>query len=128
MLEERRGASGSTVVRSQRSPQAGRSDPCATTLVAEHGRLLGRYAMAAAERVGLPVTDAIVVVSGGLLRHTGTMLVAAIADGLDGPGLAQSMAEPAHGALLLAADAIGASLDLVQLRTSGPPAAFFETR
>lgn len=102
-------------------------DPTAHAIVVEHGRMLGGYVRAAARRVGLIEQGCSVILAGGLLRHHCTDLVQAVTDELPGSLVAQAAVEPVFGALLMAADAAGASPSLEHLRESGPDPAFFRT-
>jgi N-acetylglucosamine kinase-like BadF-type ATPase len=104
-----------------------RGDPEARALVHEHGRMLAGYVRAGARRVGLDEEASTVVLGGGLMRHHCPDLADAVAEGLPGWRVVRASVEPAFGALLLAADGIGARPDLRRLRDSGPEAAFFET-
>lgn len=104
-----------------------RGDLVARSIVHEHGLMLAGYVRAAAGRVGLDERDSNVILGGGLLRHHCTDLVDAIVAGLPGCRVAQAAVEPAYGALLIAADAVGAKPSLDRLRGSGPGATFFRT-
>jgi N-acetylglucosamine kinase-like BadF-type ATPase len=104
-----------------------RGDPSAQAIVAQQGRLLAGYVRAAAQRVGLG-EGSVVVLSGGLLRHEGTDLADAIIADLADFSVERSAVEPVYGAVLMAADAFGLSLDPAPLLASGPAATFFETR
>lgn len=103
-------------------------DPAAAAAVREHALLLAGYVRAAARRVGFPDAGATLVVTGGVLRHHCTDLVDGVMAALpDGWRLLRASVEPAYGALLLAADAAGATLDMTELLRTGPPEAFFQT-
>lgn len=104
-----------------------RGDPEARALVHEHGRMLAGYVRAAARCVSLDEDASTVVLGGGILRHPCPDLADAVAEGLPGWQVVRSAVEPAFGALLLAADEVGASLSLERLRESGPDARFFGT-
>jgi N-acetylglucosamine kinase-like BadF-type ATPase len=104
-----------------------RGDPEARILVREHGRMLAGYVRAAAVRVGLDVPGCSVVLGGGLLRHPCRDLVDAITDELPGFESLLAAVEPVYGAILLAADAAGATPSLERLRDTGPEAPFFRT-
>ena len=91
-------------------------DPTAIAIVSNQGELLGRWALAAARRVGLDRTDSFCVArTGGVLRHpTGILRDAIIRTVLaDAPSatLVGSTPEPAAGAVLLAFDAAGLPAD-----------------
>ena len=115
-----------------------RGDPEARGLVRGHGRMLAGYVRAAAARVGLDVPGGSAVravrgpgrsavLGGGLLRHPCRDLVDAITEGLPGFEVLLAAVEPVYGAVLLAADAAGATPSLERLRDTGPEAAFFRT-
>ena len=90
--------------------------------------MLAGYVRAAARCVGLDEDASTVVLGGGILRHPcPRMLADAVAEGLPGWQVVRSAVEPAFGALLLAADEVGARLSLERLRESGPDAQFFGT-
>jgi N-acetylglucosamine kinase-like BadF-type ATPase len=104
-----------------------RGEPEAHALVHEHGRMLAGYVRSAARRVRLDVGSSAVVLGGGLLRHPCPDLADAVAEGLPGWHVVRAAVEPVYGALLLAADDVGAHPRLERLRESGPEAAFFRT-
>jgi N-acetylglucosamine kinase-like BadF-type ATPase len=104
-----------------------RGDPAARAVIADHTVMLAGYVGGAARRVGLDAQGAVLVVTGGVLRHHCTDLLDGVVARLPGFRLVRPAAEPAFGALLLAADAAGLVLDPERLRTSGPDEAFFRT-
>jgi N-acetylglucosamine kinase-like BadF-type ATPase len=102
-------------------------DPAARAVLVDHAAMLAGYVGGAARRVGLDAEHAALVVTGGVLRHHCTDLLDAVVARLPGFRLVRPTAEPAFGALLLAADAAGLVLDPERLRESGPDEAFFRT-
>ncbi len=91
-------------------------DPTATAIVASQGEQLGRWALAAARRVGLGPSDSFgLAMTGGVIRHPATILRDAIARtvlaGAPRATIRGSTSEPAAGALLLAFDAAGLPVD-----------------
>ena len=104
-----------------------RGDPEARALVHDHGRTLAGYVRAAARCVGLDEDASTVVLGGGILRHPCPDLADAVAEGLPGWQVVRAGVEPAFGAVLLAADEVGAHPSLERLRESGPDTRFFGT-
>ncbi len=96
-------------------------------LVREQGALLAGYVSRAAERVGISPEETVVVLAGGVFKHHGTDLRDAITAALPGYRVEATPLEPAHGAVLLAADHDGVRLDTARLRSTGPSATFFDT-
>lgn len=114
--------------------EAAAGDSMAMTLVERHGRGLGDYAVAAARRVGLEGKPFKLVLSGGVFRHEASLLVDAllariqVASPLVEP--INSPFEPAVGALFLAFELAGLSVDearLMTIETTLPPSPIFET-
>ena len=77
--------------------------------------------------MGLDAGGVALVVMGGVLRHHCTDLLDAVVALLPGFRLVRPAAEPAFGALLLAADAAGLTVDPERLRATGPGEAIFRT-
>jgi N-acetylglucosamine kinase-like BadF-type ATPase len=102
-------------------------DPAARAIILDHAAMLAAYVGGAARRAGLDAAGAVLVVTGGVLRHHCTDLLDAIVARLPGFRLVRPAAEPAFGALLLAADAAGIALDPERLRETAPDEALFRT-
>ncbi len=95
-------------------------DPTATAIVSNQGEQLGRWALAAARRVGLGPSDPFgVALTGGVLRDAAPILreaiVRTVLAGAPGATIVESTPEPAAGALLLAFDAAGLPVDAAVL-------------
>jgi len=94
---------------------AGAGDPAAREIVARHGASLGRTALAAARRVGIPLDGAFpVALTGGVLRHPSAVLpdsiAAEIRSSAPDAAIVRPDVEPVVGALLLAFDAAGVAV------------------
>jgi N-acetylglucosamine kinase-like BadF-type ATPase len=112
--------------------QAG--DPTAQQIVREHGSDLGDYALAAARRVGIEKLPFTLVLAGGVLRHPSRLLpealIARVQALAPGANPVYSTFEPAVGALLLAYEAAGTSVDasvLARLAETMPESSLFAT-
>jgi N-acetylglucosamine kinase-like BadF-type ATPase len=112
--------------------QAG--DPTARRIVAEHGAALGDYALAAARQVGIEGTPFNLVLAGGVFRHSSRLLPEALVACVHTTSsLARpiySRFEPAIGALFLALEAAGVTIDaplLDRLIPTLPEASLFAT-
>ena len=91
---------------------AAEGDPAARRIVARHGASLGRMAVAAARRVGIPLERRfLVALTGGVVRHASSVLPDAIAAEIRSSApevvVVRSDVEPVVGALLLAFDDAG---------------------
>jgi N-acetylglucosamine kinase-like BadF-type ATPase len=91
---------------------AATGDTEALRIVTAHGASLGRTALAAARRVGIPLDGPFpLALTGGLLRHPSTLLPDAIAAevraGAAEVNVLRPRLEPVVGALLLAFDSAG---------------------
>jgi N-acetylglucosamine kinase-like BadF-type ATPase len=113
---------------------ASEGDGTAGRIVAEHGALLGDYALAAARKVGIADTPFPLVLVGGLFRHPSRMLATSLLErvkaGAPAAWLLESRSEPVAGALLLALEEVGVLIEqrlLDRLAASTPPAPFFAT-
>ncbi len=109
-------------------------DGTARRIVQEHGAGLGDYALVAARRVGVEWTPFTLVLTGGVLREPSSLLMEAIIARVRTtcPDIqpVQSRFEPAVGALLLALEAAGITIDeplLETLTATLPPPSFFAT-
>ncbi len=102
-------------------------DSAARRVVQDLAASMSGYLRRAAEHVGLPAEEAVVVLAGGVFRHHGTDLRDAIAAALPRFRLQATRLEPAFGALLLAADERDERLDVERLRATGPDHSFFDT-
>lgn len=114
--------------------EARRGDATACRIVLGQGSGLGDYALAAARRVGLEGTPFTLVLAGGVLRQSSSLLMEAIVARVrtTSPEArpVQSRFEPAVGALLLALEAADIAIDeplLEALTATLPPPAFFAT-
>ncbi len=114
--------------------EARRDDDTARRIVQEHGAGLGEYALVAARRVGVEGTPFTLVLTGGVLREPSSLLMEAIIARMRTtcPDIqpVQSRFEPAAGALLLALEAVGITIDeplLETLTETLPPPSFFAT-
>jgi N-acetylglucosamine kinase-like BadF-type ATPase len=101
-------------------------EPVALEIVESLGRGLGRYAAAAANRVGLDPSGRPLVLAGSVFRHPSPVLADAVAAELPTAVPTRSAFEPAVGALLLAFDELGFEPDLDVLRASLPDRAVYE--
>jgi N-acetylglucosamine kinase-like BadF-type ATPase len=113
---------------------AERGDATARQIVCEHGAALGDYALVAARQVGIAALPFTLVLAGGVLRHPSALLAEALAgrvrEAAPQVRVVRSSYEPAVGALLLALEAAGVSIDgavMARLDASLPPTAFFAT-
>ena len=114
--------------------EAHSGDATARRVVQEHGSALGDYALVAARRVGIAATPFALVLAGGVLRHTSSLLrealIARVQAAAPGVRPLVSRFEPAVGALFLALEAAGIAIDQplrARLASTLPPAEFFAT-
>lgn len=114
--------------------EASGGDPVACGIVEAHGAALGDYALAAARQVQLGDAPFPLVLAGGVFRHSGRALANALIDRVQSqmPNARPTFSrfEPAVGAVLLALELVGVTVDqsvLKQVEASLPPAALFET-
>lgn len=114
--------------------EAAGGDPTARRIVVEHGAGLGDYALVAARRAGIDGTPFMLVLSGGVFRHPSRLLAEAIVARVHTTSPqarpVESRFEPAAGALFLALEAAGLSIDeplLQRLMPTIPPPALFAT-
>jgi N-acetylglucosamine kinase-like BadF-type ATPase len=91
-------------------------DPTALALVADAGRVLGDEARVSAERVGLPLLAAPVVMTGGVFQHSSKLLEAAIMDRLDGAVAVRNGIAPIVGVVQLALDRVGGRAEASQIQ------------
>ncbi len=107
---------------------ASAGDPTALAIAQEHGAALGDYALAAARQVGIEHEPFTLVLAGGVLRHASRLMPEALIDRVRAinPNITPvySIFEPAVGALLLAFEAAGITVDepLVERLTATLPA------
>jgi N-acetylglucosamine kinase-like BadF-type ATPase len=113
---------------------ASNSDATARRIVQEHGAALGDYALAAARQVGIEHDPFNLALAGSVLRYPPTLLSEALIERVHTTSPAMrpiySRFEPAVGALLLALEATGATVDealLARLATTLPEATLFAT-
>ena len=97
---------------------AGEGDPVAAAIVAGKGAILGRQARVSAQRVGLPLAGARVVLTGGVFAHPSDRLADAALAELPGAEPVRHGPPPVAGALLLALDRIGVAGDAAVLPSS----------
>jgi N-acetylglucosamine kinase-like BadF-type ATPase len=114
--------------------EAAHGDAVARRIVQTHGVALGDYALAAARQVKLENTAFSLVLAGGVFRHSGRLLADALIERVHSASPQArpifSRFEPAIGALLLAYEAVGMTVNetlLEKLATSLPQATLFET-
>lgn len=109
-------------------------DETASAIVCDLGNRLGDYAVVAGRQVGILDTPFHLVLAGGVFRHPSRILKDCVVQRvhLDAPAAqpVESRFEPAIGAVLLALEAAGVTVDetiLSNVRQSIPPAALFAT-
>ena len=109
-------------------------DAAARQILLSHGRALGDYAVAAAQRVGLLEAPFTLVLAGGVLRHPSRLLrdalIARVREAAPDVRPVQSRFEPVVGAVLLALELAHSDIDdnlLERLETTLPAAPFFAT-
>jgi N-acetylglucosamine kinase-like BadF-type ATPase len=109
-------------------------DPTARRIVQEHGESLGDYALAAARQVGIEGTSFTLALTGGVLRHHSRLLPEALIARvhISSPDAkpVYSRFEPVVGALFIALEAAGVSVDdalLARLTESLPDSSLFAT-
>ena len=114
--------------------EAQADDGVARQIVLEHGRALGNYALAAARLVGLEGTSYRLVLSGGLLRHSSSLLSDTIIEQVRtrAPDVLPMRYpyEPIIGVLFAALEAAGVSIDesvLNNVLSTMPPLTLFAT-
>ncbi len=110
-------------------------DPTAEAIVRHQGASLGRTALAAARRVGIPAAPFPLALTGGLFRHAGTHLAEALIETVrsERPEVEPVRPElpPVAGALLLAFDDDGIGLTAgveARLAAGLPTDALYDTR
>jgi N-acetylglucosamine kinase-like BadF-type ATPase len=96
--------------------EAAADDPVAYEIVRTAGIRLGDYARVCAARTGQAGTPFTLVLSGGVLRHPSELLRASIHERVPEAAAVYPDIEPVVGALLLAADEVGAQPDRELLR------------
>ena len=99
-----------------------------------HGTALGDYALVAARRAGIERTPFTLVLAGGVLRHPSVLLtealVACVRSAASGVRPVASRFEPAVGALFIALEDAGITIDeplLARLAPTLPRGTFFAT-
>src|SRR5579883_92931 len=109
-------------------------DGVARTIVLEHGRAIGNYALAAARIVGLEGTPYRLILSGGLFRHPSPLFADTIIEQVRtrAPDVRpiRYPYEPIIGVLFAALEAAGVCIDdtvLNNVLSTMPPAALFAT-
>jgi N-acetylglucosamine kinase-like BadF-type ATPase len=114
--------------------EADAGDLMARQIVQEHGRALGNYAIVAARRVGLEGTPFSLVLAGGVLRHSSTLLADTIVARVQttSPEVrpTRSRFEPIVGVLFSALEAAGVTIDdalLARLIPTMPSSKLFAT-
>jgi N-acetylglucosamine kinase-like BadF-type ATPase len=90
---------------------ADQGDAVARSIVRQGGRTLGEQARVCAARVGLPVQGIPLVLTGGVLQHPSPVLVDAILERLPGATPIRALHPPLLGAVLLAYDELGRSVE-----------------
>ena len=113
--------------------QAERGDEVACRLVRQHAEALGDYAVVAARKVGLDKAAFPLVLTGGVMRHPGSLLKDALAQRvrrtLPGATLRKSSFEPVGGAVCIALEATGFHTESARTALSEtlPHATFYTT-
>jgi len=114
--------------------EADAGDLMARQIVQEHGKALGNYAIVAARRVGLEGTPFSLVLAGGVLRHSSTLLADTIVARVQttSPEVrpTRSRFEPIVGVLFSALEAAGVTIDdalLARLIPTMPSSKLFAT-
>ncbi len=109
-------------------------DRMALGIVCQHGAALGDYAVIGARKVGIEAEPFILVLTGGVFRHESRVLANAVIDQVRAscPKVRPvfSRFEPAVGAVLLAFDWLGVSIDdqvVARLIGTLPPETLFAT-
>jgi N-acetylglucosamine kinase-like BadF-type ATPase len=100
--------------------EAEEGDAVAVEIVRLVGTWLGDYARVTAARTGQLGSPFPLVLCGGVLRHSSSLLREAILDRVPEADPVYPAIEPVGGAVLLAGDAIGARSDLGKLREALP--------
>lgn len=93
-------------------------DAVARAIVSESGEILGQQARACAERAGLLLEGATLVLTGGVLQHPTRLLEEAIVARLPGVRPVRALAPPLLGALLLAYDSARQAMSVEMLARS----------
>lgn len=113
---------------------AGAGDVTAQRIAREHGAALGEYALVAARQVGIEGTQFTLALTGGVFRHSCSLLADALVGRVraGSPGMVPvySRFEPAVGAVLMGLEAAGKRPDeslLARLAATLPETAFFAT-
>ncbi len=109
-------------------------DSVATRIIREHGDMLGKYALAAARKVGIEGTGFTLVLAGGVFRHSSQLLEDAIVERVRSTSPAvrptRCRFEPIIGVLFTALEAASVAVDdtlLQRLVPTIPGHAFFKT-
>ena len=103
-------------------------DPLAQALVADKGRILGMQARATAEQLQLALDGTRIVLTGGVFAHPTTRLADATMAELPGAVPVRDAPPPVAGALLLALDRLGVTIDAAAVGTSLLPHTAIEQR
>lgn len=98
--------------------EAASNDAVARTIVARAGERLGDYARICADRTGHLPGNFPLVLCGGVLRHSSTLLSEGILARVPTALPVRPSVEPVAGAVLLAGDRVGRKLDLDRLRAA----------
>jgi N-acetylglucosamine kinase-like BadF-type ATPase len=100
--------------------EAAAGDPVAHAIVVRAGSHLGDYARVSAEQTGQLGSPFPLVLSGGVLRHPSALLRESILARVPDAEPVYPAVEPVAGAVLLAADRVGARPDLSRLGDTAP--------
>jgi N-acetylglucosamine kinase-like BadF-type ATPase len=87
--------------------EADAGDALARSMVVEAGKILGDQARSSAKHVNLPLPGALVVLTGGVLKHPSTLLANSIMSCLPGAVAVRTSLPPIAGALMLSFDDCG---------------------
>jgi N-acetylglucosamine kinase-like BadF-type ATPase len=100
--------------------EAEAGDAVAREIAVAAGARLGDYARVCAERTGQLGAPFPLVLTGGVFRHRSPLLRRAVLDRLPDGNPVYPAVDPVAGAVLIAADRVGASPDLERLRSTLP--------
>jgi N-acetylglucosamine kinase-like BadF-type ATPase len=100
--------------------EAAAGDPVAHAIVERVGGHLGDYARVCAEQTGQLGSPFVLVLAGGVLRHSSTLLRESILARVPGAAPVYPTVEPVAGAVLLAADRAGVRPDPQRLTAATP--------
>ena len=113
---------------------AAQGDATASKIVTWHGRALADYALVSARKVSIDADPFYLVLAGGVLRHSSTLMrdaiVARVREALPSVQPVHAVFEPAIGAAMLALEAVSIAITddvTANLHDTAPHAVLFET-